>query len=668
MKSEGIQKIYSDIIFGIYEGAVHELDDISPSAWAEKHVVLGKEEPKPGPFSYDNSPYVKGIVDCLDVNHPAKEIAIMKGAQIGMSRGLIMNGIGYIIDIAPGNTALMVGHEDLTKDASTKVDSMIDNADIRHLIFNQSGKLRHTKSGDTDKLKEFAGGYLLIGTSNHSTLRQRSLRYGFIDDFDGMKSESKEAGDTRKLINKRFAAFKDKRKIMYISTPELAVNSNIEPVYLRGDQRKYHIECPCCQERIVLEWEIESQCDGVDMAGITWSLDDSGDLIPESVGYTCYKCGGFFDDRDKYKLLREGEWIPTAKPADPDVVSFHISALYAPPFMYDWTYYVREYIEACPLGQERKESEYKTFVNTVLGLTYTPLSQDIRATELQKNCRPYSVNTIPDKLSVADGNGKIVLLTFACDLNGKVDDARLDYEIVAWSENGQTYSVSHGSFGTFIPKDPGKIKRDKWTYRKGKELSVWPKVTEIFETRIPRDDGSTMAIFAGGIDTGYLSEYAYPFVRDSNFNIWSLRGDTKEGGFISKQHDTRSYKVSAEKKDLFIVRGNAIKDDLANHMLLNWDQEHGEIQPHGFMNFPSPSEGQYQFKNYFSHFEAEKKEFDPKNEKFLWKKKSNNHQNHLFDCRVYNVAVRDILLDKIFRERGIQNGTWADWVSLVLKK
>ena len=76
-----------------------------------------------------------------------------------------------------------------------------------------------------------------------------------IDDFEAMKGDSKEAGATTKMIEQRFASFGKSKKIFYISTPELKPTSNIEPVYLQGDQRKYFIPCPCCGEFINLEWK-----------------------------------------------------------------------------------------------------------------------------------------------------------------------------------------------------------------------------------------------------------------------------------------------------------------------------------------------------------------------------------------------------------------------------
>ena len=75
--------------------------------------------------------------------------------------------------------------------------------------------------------------------------------------------------------------------------------------------------------------------------------------------------------------------------------------------------------------------------------------------------------TIPEKLSVKDGNGQVVLITLASDLNGKMDDARLDYEVVAWTESGANYSIDHGSIGTFIPNQTQRQKdkddREHWT-------------------------------------------------------------------------------------------------------------------------------------------------------------------------------------------------------------
>ena len=59
-------------------------------------------------------------------------------------------------------------------------------------------------------------------------------------------------------------------------------------------------------------------------------------------------------------------------------------------------------------------------------------------------------------MSENDGNGAIVFVTLGADMNGKPDDARLDYEIVAWSESGASYSINHGFYWYIYTKRGSK--------------------------------------------------------------------------------------------------------------------------------------------------------------------------------------------------------------------
>lgn len=283
---------YKNILFDVIDSADVKVSDIAPSLWAVKHRIMPTGSSQPGRFDWKNAPYAREILDCASSSHPAKRIAVKKGVQIGLSTSMIQNLIGYSISENPNNMMLLVGHEDLIKDATKRVDDVIDGSKLRSLITSSAIKARRTKSGDTDRLKEFDGGYLMIGSVSHKTLRQVSIQTMIVDDFDDMKSSSKEAGSTVKMIEARTTAFAKKRKIFYVSTPELLELSNIEPVYLLGDQRKYHIPCPCCGKLIVLEWEIPSEKTPDITAGMTWELDSSGILISDSVKYRCQKCDG----------------------------------------------------------------------------------------------------------------------------------------------------------------------------------------------------------------------------------------------------------------------------------------------------------------------------------------------------------------------------------------
>lgn len=659
-------KDYESNIVALINKAMVTVSDILPADWYEANRYMTSDvSPIPGMFKYDNSPYTREIVNCLSPAHPSRRIAVMKGAQIGFSAGVIEAGIGWIISQNPGNILSLVGHEDLVKDTVAKIDRMIDNTGIRDLIKSSSLRARNTKSGDTDRMKEFIGGNLKLGSANHKVLRQISVQYGFMDDFESMKSSSKESGDTRSLIEQRFVAFEKKMKLFYISTPEIKETSNIEPVYLMGDQRKFHIPCPCCSEPIPLEWEVQSKLDKNKMAGITWELDVKGKLIKESVGYTCQECGGFFDDSNKTELIKKGKWIPTAEPKSPGNYSYHISSLYAPVYMKGWAGYVQTYLEANPINGKRNEEKWKTFLNTCLGKTYEPTGVSVSANQLQKNIRPYAYGVIPDRISMQDGNGRIVMLTCGSDLNGVLDDARLDYEIVAHAESGATYSIVHGSVGTFIRGEKKESARTKLSYKHGVENSVWPIFEKIITQEYVSDlDGKKMEVFTTGVDSGYMTDYAYKFVDYSNGNyVLALKGKD-DNKYLDPNKDIKSFSQGRERGNLYLVQSNHTKDLLASKMGLNWKQDAGEKQPEGFMNFPTPSNGLYSFRNYFAHYEAEHKVVD-KTGSYRWIKKSKNHENHLFDCRLYAEVVKDIFVDKLFRDAKIKNGVWIDYVNLI---
>jgi phage terminase large subunit GpA-like protein len=650
------------------------LSNQKPSEWAEENRYMTSDvSPIPGPYRFNNTPYAREILDRISPYDSAHTVAIMKGAQIGISVGVIENGIGYIIDRAPGNILSLTGHSDLAVESIAKIDNMIDNCGLRHMIRSSIKRAKNQKTGDTNTAKEFPGGSLVSGSiGNHKMLRQRSCKIGFADDFDAAKSATKESGSTKEMFEARFNAYEDQKKIFYISTPELKENSNIEPVYLLGDQRRYFVPCPCCGVYIVLEWIIKGE-DG-EMYGITYQRDEEGGLVEGTVGYTCQECHEFFTDKHKYEMNLRGEWRPTATPSEPGYYSYHISSLYAAPGMKDWEKYVRQYIEANPINAPQKSRKMQTFVNLVLGQTYEELGEAPKANALQKNIRGYDIGTVPEALSLKDGNGEIVLLTCAADLNGKMDDARLDYEIVAWSEQGASYSVLHGSVGTFIPNQTPQQKekdsRVRWTYTNGEENNIWDKFDEIIGKHYEKDNGGLLGVFITGIDTGNIyGNTPYQFISQSNNMIVALKGKDpdKHRKFNA---DTPVFKKSKSRSELYLVDINQVKDELAASMRNKWRDGSDKIQPSDFMNYPTPSEGLYLLTNFFSHYESEHRVVEKNNDgdgvAALWVKVSQNAQNHLWDCRVYNIALRDMVVDMFCREIGLKSFTWSDYVNIAM--
>lgn len=670
--------LYGRQLQELVSSALVNISTIRPSQWAEENIIMGK--PFPGPLRYSRTPYTREIIDCFAPDHPAKEIVFMKGAQFGGTATIIVPLIGYLIQHNPGNIIMTVGHDDLIEEAMNKVDLMLDGTGLRKLIRPMAQRIRANKSGDTNTGKEFSGGYLKIRSAgNHKIWRQADYQIGLIDDYEAIRSASKESGSTYELIMQRFAAYADKRKVFFCSTPELAESSNIEPVFLMGDQRKYYLPCPCCKKYIELKWTVPLVGGGGDMGGITWKQDEDGIVISESVGYICQLCGDFFNDSNKSKLLNKGHWEPTAKPKKLGTYSYHASALYAPPGMYDWEHYVNQWIAANPVGRNPIEAKLKSFYNLCLAETFKVKGEAPSANQLQRNVRPYQIGVVPEKLSVQDGNGEIVMLTCAIDMNGTianeergtVDDARLDYEVLAWSESGAVYSVTHGSIGTFIPlENTKKFKEDRvrWSYDHNSPNSVWPELDKVLDASYVKDSGGVMRILSSVLDSGHYTAYAYHYIDRRGSGIVAVKGD-KEDAYVKLGADAKKFKRALERNKLYILKVGLYKDELSEHMLLKSDFIKGESQPPGFCNYPEPGQGKYGFENYFEHYQSEERKLvtkDGEGVASIWKKKSSRHQNHFWDVRIYNMAAKDIIVDRVCRHLGIPNYIWSDFVREVM--
>jgi len=255
------------------------------------------------------------------------------------------------------------------------------------------------------------------------------------------------------------------------------------------------------------------------------------------------------------------------------------------------------------------------------------------------------------------------LLTCAIDLNGKIEDARLDYEIVGWSREGASYSIIHGSIGTFVRGEgekSGKMDRELWTYQHGQPNNVWRKMDEILDTIYVADDGSKrMKVYITGLDTGNFTAQAYEYLERSRHTVIGLKGDTEEK-YNKLQHERSIFKKATNRTDLYILKVDAIKDMLSQFMGLTWDRSQ-PTQPLGFMNFPQPSEGLYGYENYFEHYEAERytHKINSVGEMIgKWEKKTSMSQNHMWDCRVYNIAMKEIFLSIIGKQFGVKELTW----------
>ncbi len=653
---------------------------LEPSEWIEKNIYLTSAESRyPGFFSYDRSPYTKEVVDSLSPTSDIEMVAVIKCAQSGFTAGVVTVMIPYIISECPSNIIFLSGSESLVQDTvRDRIDPIIHNSGLSHLIRPSIVKKKNQKSGDTDFKKEFAGGSLTAITYNPRHLRFYSAKFILADEFDDAPRSDKKEGSIRSLLENRTKSYGSTKKIAYISTPTIKNQSNIEDVFEMGDQRKWNWCCPHCETYIPIEWRIEKE-DGTH-AGIKYSLDEKNELIPESVHYECQNCTGKITYDQKYVLNLSGKWIPTAKPKKPSYRSYQLNALVIPPGFDSWTDLVYQWIDACPKDGPIDQGKLKAFANTQLGQTWREEGQSLRVNELmQNNIRSYKMGLVPDKTCETDGNGKIIMLSLACDLGGLMEtnneDVRLDYEIIAHTSTGATYSILHGSIGTFKKsrkktkaESQNESERDKYTYSHGQKYSVWPYLKEIIDKNYIGQSEDAYNIDITVIDTGHFTRLAYDFINSvSDSYVVGVKGYA-EDEYRRLTKDTPIISRSREMAGkLYILQVNQLKDILASNMKLRMGMD--GYQPSGFMNFPQSELGKYAMHSYFAHFEAEHRVPTMKGDieiGYSWKKKNSSVENHFFDVYVYNIAAREIFID-ILRRSHSKNArlTYEDYVRLI---
>jgi len=669
-------EVYSDIHDDIFD---YKIVKPVPSEWIEKNIYLTKDVSRfSGYFKYDVSPYTREVVNRLNPADPTRVVSIMKCAQSGFTQGVIIPGMMYVISENPDSMLFMAGDKELAKNSiRTRFDPVMQSSGLSDLIRPSVIRKKNQRTGDTDFSKEYAGGNLIVeGTQNADKMRQFSVKTVFADDWEAAPRADKKEGSVRKLIEGRQTSYGNLAKTFYVSTPAVQQTSNIEPVYELGDQRKWNWKCPSCKTYIPIEWRVKMiNEDGY--GGIQYELTETVRLKKGSVHYKCQNCEGKIKETSKYDLNLKGKWIPTKEPKIDYYVSYLLNALVIPPGFIGWNDLVNEWLEANPQGQKVDADKLKVFMNIRLGQTWLEIGETPRINQLMKNTSNYLPNIVPTETCKKDGNKRIAMLSLACDLNGimqhGLEDVRLDYEVMAHTSTGATYSVNHGSIGTFKrSRDRTKSEkrndsnRIKWTYMHGQKYSVWDKLTKLIKKDWKtEEDGKTMRIAITVIDVGYFTRLAKDYIESFEFEeevVLGVKGSV-EIDYRRTNKDTQKIRKSREQKNLYIIEVNQMKDELSSLIKLRPSSDN--YQPEGFMNFPQPNKGKYTMSSYFSHYEGERRVENVKDGQvigFKWEKKNSQSQNHFWDVRIYNNAAKDIFIDLLKRsDRKLKDLTWQEF-------
>ena len=554
------------------------------SEWADENRILSTEySAEPGRWNTDRAPYQREIMDCF-TQPGVWQIVIMASAQVGKSE-IELNMMGCAMDNDPGPMLYIQPTESMAEDYSKRrIAPMIAACPT---LRDKTYKAKGRDSANTITMKTFIGGSLaIIGANSPAELASRPVRYIFMDETDRFPTSAGSEGDPQELAERRTETFRHNRKIIKTSTPTIKGKSKIERDYMKGTQEEWHTECPHCHSFNFIRFP-DIHFDKEDITNAAGEKD----FIVKTVTWRCPVCKRDIPEHEAKRL--PAKWVSK----NPDAIqngirSFRLNAFMSP--WSDWKDIVRQFLKA------GKDPELlKVFYNTVLGESWEVFTGNGLDEALYKRREHYDAE-IPTG---------VLVLTMGMD----TQDNRLEYEVVGWDRNGQSWGISRGII-------PGRADAP----------GVWEEVDSLLDREWNLKNGMKMKILATFIDSGghFTQDIYKQCARRQYKRIWPIKGEGGEG----KQY-CRLMKRSGGKDDSakFII---GVDDGKAGIMYEAGIEEPG---PH-YMHFPVNYRLGYD-RDFFKGLISERMVMHRKGGQTVATWEKTYERNEPLDCRNYARAA-----------------------------
>lgn len=553
---------------------------LSVSEWADAYRVLSSEaSAEPGQWRTERAPYQRKIMD--EISNPMVETVVLKtSSQVGKTE-IILNTIGAFIDNDPSPIMVMQPTDKMAQTFSkTRLYPMLRDTPVL------KGKVADVKSRDSSNTileKTFPGGVIvMVGANSPSDLASRPIRILLADEVDRFPPSAGTEGDPLNLAEKRTTTFSNRKKI-FVSTPTIKGASRIEKEYNSSTQEHWNLPCPSCGEHQQLKW-----------GQIVFECDDKKEKVT-SVKHRCKFCG-FAHNEYEWKA-GEGKWV--ADNPNSKIKGFHLNE-FASPWKH-WNEIVTDFKQAKKNGKE----SLKVWVNTSLGEPWEEKGVGLEQDELLSRREEYGCE-VPNKVAV---------LTAGVD----VQDNRLEYEIVGWGINKESWGIEYGA----LMGDPGKE-------------FVWKALDNVILNKCYiRDDGVPLNVMTTCVDSGgHHTSSVYKYCKEREINrVWAIKGQGGSGHSFIK----RPKKRNEDGAYLFIIGVDVGKDTIVSRLQSKPDQN-------GYCHFPVSPEKRYD-DEYFKGLTAEHRVTRYKNGQAIikWELKVTSSRNEPFDLRNYATAALEIL-------------------------
>ena len=559
------------------EAMADRVERMTPVKFNEENRYLPQGvSPRPGYIRYDLFPFLREIIECFDPMAPVREVNVLKGVQVGYTTLLESILFYYICHVQTRAAMFITADKEL---AAGRMDNnilpMLNESGFGDLI-QSSDEGNSRKTGKTKDYLQWQGGGFLIynGALNAAKMRQYSVPLMLKDELDGWKRSVGKDGNSDTLTDARLSAYWSERKILRGSTP-LLEPSMISEAYERGDQRKYLVCCRACNfAQELRQQHVDTETGQV--GGFMWDLDEGGTLILESVRYVCKECGHAHYETDKERLFSEehgAHWMPTAKPREPGIRSYHLPSFYSPFGFRPWSKCISDYLESYDVTTKRVKSVSKMqeFYNNTLGVAFKVQGAKVRFTSVSGHRRPaYVLGQVPNAYSLEHSGSKILFLTCTVD----VQKRDLAVSVMGWARDQTCYVIDYWRFERRDEDDDcGEL-----------TSPVWQRLRDLIETKIyEADDGTRYNILSTLVDAGYSNVAVTTFCSDYEAGVYPILGRQRpaknqairEFAQFKTQLGTAGYRIVVDH----------YKDRMASTLRRDWDEQKGP-QPAYHFNAP----------------------------------------------------------------------------------
>lgn len=601
----GAIKIAADV----FADAFTRPERVLYSRWVGDNVIV-PDGPKAGELiDLSMSPFLTEIIDGMMPDNGINEIDIRKSAQTGFTLTLIsllcattVLNPGAILVTQPTSGALSDFNRDKLSPALAQCKAV-------------SGKLLsssdHAGGNSTVTTKLFTGGFIKLAiASSAADLRSKTIRDALCDEIDQYPDDLDGQGPPMEMIVARQQAFEasGEWKRLCISTPTIKGQSEIDRRFHLGDQRYWMMSCPGCDKgRFHFEFKPENF--------------KYNDQAPYQAFYVTPCCGTIIEYRDRMKIVRAGQWVPTSDCA-PNRRSYHFDSFTSPVVLWDS---IAEKYKAA----EGKPSSMKGFTNLVLGLPFDVQGDAPDHERLMERRAPdLKRGRIPPRG---------VILVAGADVQGN----GIYYCVRAFAPDGQNW-----------PVDADFIEGATTDSRDG----AFAQLREILLREWPDCFGGSRRIDMSAVDSGYRTHAVYSFCRDmSAHNIVPIKGDegwNKPAFGIGTTVDINFNNQRIRNGTTRHAVGTwPLKADFYSDLKLKGRSAGSDADPRRYIHFAG-----WQDENYFKQITGEylATENYRGRTRQVWKPVPGK-ENHLLDCEIYLRAVFWWLTDRL---------SASDWQSL----